>query len=244
VPIHGANLPRVRDHNQLLVLDAIRTHGASTRRVLATMTGLTFQTIENISRRLIDAGILEDVPPVHGRCRKLGLRPDGAYAVGVDMTLPACELVIPVTLWRGSGTVVPRHPRRGGGAGRTVAWRSHLAGFLYAHLATEIGCAVVSHGQLAPGRGAAAARSPTPPSIAAAGPATADGEAASTPRSPSRRSGGPSPRRSVFLNLPHSRRSRRSRQPTAGFRSASTRSRHTSPLHCCLRCTCSTPRSS
>ena len=83
--VTGSNLACVRDHNQLLVFHAIRTRGASTRRDLSKLTGLTFQTIENISRRLIEAGILEDVPPpTTGRPRQLVLRPAGAYAVGIE----------------------------------------------------------------------------------------------------------------------------------------------------------------
>src|SRR6187455_1183355 len=84
--VTGSNLVCVRDHNQLLVLHAIRTRGASTRRELSTLTGLTFQTIENISRRLIDGGILEDLPPpaLTGRGRQLVLRPAGAYAIGIE----------------------------------------------------------------------------------------------------------------------------------------------------------------
>src|SRR3954468_4031069 len=60
--VTGSNLACVRDHNQLLVLHTIRTQGPLTRRDLSRSTRLTFQTIENISRRLVDAGILQNVP--------------------------------------------------------------------------------------------------------------------------------------------------------------------------------------
>ena len=94
--VTGSNLVCVRDHNQLLVLHAIRTRGASTRRELSTLTGLTFQTIENISRRLIDGGILEDVPPpaLTGRGRQLVLRPAGAYAIGIEASPDGCRLAL------------------------------------------------------------------------------------------------------------------------------------------------------
>jgi DNA-binding MarR family transcriptional regulator len=86
--ITGSNLACVWDHNQLLVLHTVRTQGPLTRRDLSRSTGLTFQTIENISRRLIDAGILEDVRASTGvnRARQLALRPTGAHAVGVEVT--------------------------------------------------------------------------------------------------------------------------------------------------------------
>lgn len=92
----GSNQLRVRDHNQLLVLQAIRTQGPLTRRTLAMTTGLTFQTVENISKRLIDAGIVQDVqPPTHeGRSRHLILRPAGAHAVGISLTPSACEIAL------------------------------------------------------------------------------------------------------------------------------------------------------
>ena len=94
--VTGSNLLCVRDHNQLLVLHTIRTRGASTRRDLSSLTGLTFQTIENISRRLIDARLLEDVPPSApmGRARQLVLRPAGAHAIGVDVTPEGCRLAV------------------------------------------------------------------------------------------------------------------------------------------------------
>jgi len=92
----GSNQLRVRDHNQLLVLQAIRVQGPLTRRALAQTTGLTFQTVENISKRLIDAGIVQDVPPTDqpGRSRHLSLRPAGAHAIGIAFTASGCEVAL------------------------------------------------------------------------------------------------------------------------------------------------------
>src|SRR3954451_12616887 len=86
--VAGSNLACVRGHNQLLVLHIVRTCGPLTRRDLSRSTGLTFQTIENISRRLIEAGTLEDLTPRAGsnKARHLSLRPAGAHAVGIEMT--------------------------------------------------------------------------------------------------------------------------------------------------------------
>ncbi len=237
----GSNLARVRDHNQLLVLHTVRTQGPLTRRDLSRSTGLTFQTIENISRRLIDGGILEDVPPSTGnnRARRLALRPAGAHAVGIEVTARGCGIVlcdltgrivaerrrptspsdsivdeiaqmvedliddaeIPITTVIASGfTVVAPLPRVSAGqeyspdhaapgrqrmrmelerrlrmpalypsgviaAARSVQWtaRTSARDFIYLHLASEIGCAVVSHGQLcagARGRGGDVAHTP------------------------------------------------------------------------------------
>ena len=241
--VTGSNLVCVRDHNQLLVLHAIRTRGASTRRELSTLTGLTFQTIENISRRLIDGGILEDVPPpaLTGRGRQLVLRPAGACAIGIEASPEGCRLAlcdlggrtlaeqrlslyapdddssvdelalmvqdlideaeVPITTvvavgltatgsildaanGKGASTRGAPRPRewlRDGlerrlrmpvqytsdviAAARGEQWSGRIISqdFVYVHLASEIGCAVISHGQLctgARGRGGEIAHTP------------------------------------------------------------------------------------
>lgn len=226
--VTGSNLVCVRDHNQLLVLHAIRTRGASTRRDLSRLTGLTFQTIENISRRLIDAGILEDVPPpaVGTRARHLVLRPAGAHAIGVVVAPEGCrvavcdlggrtlaerplppaaagadslldelaltvqdliddaEVPVPAVLAVGltvSGAARDRESLRDGleqrlhmpvlcataviAAARGEQWSGRISSrdFIYVHLASEIGCAVFSRGQLctgARGRGGDIAHTP------------------------------------------------------------------------------------
>ena len=226
--VTGSNLVCVRDHNQLLVLHAIRTRGASTRRDLSNLTGLTFQTIENISRRLIDAGILEDVsPPALGpRARQLVLRPAGAHAIGVAVTPEGCrvavcdlggrtlaerplppgavspdavldelaltvhdliddaEVPLPAVVAIGltmSGAARDREWMRDGleqrlrmpvlcttavvAAARGEQWSGRIPSrdFIYVHLGSEIGCAVISRGQLctgARGRGGDIAHTP------------------------------------------------------------------------------------
>jgi predicted NBD/HSP70 family sugar kinase len=92
----GSNQLLVRDHNQLLVLQAIRVQSALTRRALAQATGLTFQTVENISRRLIDAGIVQDGQPENqeGRSRHLSLRPSGAHAIGISFAPFSCDVAL------------------------------------------------------------------------------------------------------------------------------------------------------
>ena len=241
--VTGSNLVCVRDHNQLLVLHTIRTRGALTRRDLSSLTGLTFQTIENISRRLIGAGILEDVPPsaLRGRARQLVLRPAGAHAIGIEVALDGCRVAlcdlagrtlteqwrsmcatgldssldelalmvqdliddaeVPITTVVAVGLTAtssildaaddkgastrgaPRRREwlRGGlerrlrmpvlctsdviAAARGEQWSGQIFSrdFVYVHLASEIGCAVISHGQLctgARGRGGGIAHTP------------------------------------------------------------------------------------
>jgi predicted NBD/HSP70 family sugar kinase len=242
--VTGSNLVCVRDHNQLLVLHAIRTRGALTRRDLSRLTGLTFQTIENISRRLIDAGILRDVPAptLTSRARQLALKPAGAHAVGIEVTPEGCRVAlcdlsghtlaaeprlcalatsshpnldelalavqdliddaeIPITAVAAVGLTVDgvlpniadghgpttedalrRHEwvreglerrlrmpvlctNRVIAAARGEQWSGRISSrnFIYLHLASEIGCAIISHGQLctgARGRGGDIAHTP------------------------------------------------------------------------------------
>lgn len=236
-PVAGSNMVCVRDHNQLLVLHMVRTRGASTRRDLSRLTGLTFQTIENIARRLIEAGMLEDLTPatVHDRARRLALRPAGAHAVGIELApdgfrIVACDLAggavaeqrrfadsarhgdmsdelasamhnvideaeVPLDTVVAIGLTVSgslleapddaarsREIVRDGlqrrfrlpvvasssvvAAARGEQWRGRASAreLVYVHLAGEIGCAVISRGQLlvgARGRGGEITHTPT-----------------------------------------------------------------------------------
>lgn len=86
----GTNLPAIGGYNQTVVLDAIRraTDGLS-RVELAERTGLSAQTIGNVSRRLIEAGLVRETGKVvngPGKPRTiLELESRGSYAVGVHI---------------------------------------------------------------------------------------------------------------------------------------------------------------
>jgi len=86
----GTNLPAVGGYNQTVILDLIRRSADGASRVeLAEQTGLSAQTISNISRRLLDSGMVREagksiVGP--GKPRTiLQLSPEGRYAVGVHL---------------------------------------------------------------------------------------------------------------------------------------------------------------
>ncbi len=96
----GSNQPRLGDYNQTVVLDAIRRHPEGVSRVeLGRLTGLTAQTISNITRRLIEQGSVdvgERVVAGRGKPRTLlRVRPERWHAVGVHIdptTLTAVSL--------------------------------------------------------------------------------------------------------------------------------------------------------
>ncbi|MFC8448586.1 ROK family protein [Kitasatospora sp. NPDC057223] len=97
----GTNLPRVGGYNQAVVLDAIRTAGPVSRVELVPLTGLTSQTVSNVVRRLLDAGLVAEAghaPSSGGKPRTLlSPRADGAYAVGVHLD-PEVAVVVLVNL--------------------------------------------------------------------------------------------------------------------------------------------------
>ncbi|WP_353114422.1 ROK family protein [Microbacterium sp.] len=94
----GTNRPRGAEHNEAVVLDAVR-RGARTRVDLVEATGLVPQTISNISRRLLDAGLLREAGKEriagHRKPRTLlELDPAGCYAVGVHVDPAAITFVL------------------------------------------------------------------------------------------------------------------------------------------------------
>ena len=105
----GTNLDRVGGFNDAVVLDAIRRSARLSRVELAEVTGLSGQAISNITRRLLDAGLLREA----GRQKSAGLgkprtllelEPTGRYAVGVHLD-PAVVTVVVLDL---TGDVIAR----------------------------------------------------------------------------------------------------------------------------------------
>lgn len=88
-PLSGSNLERAGDHNQRVVLEAVRLHGPITRPAVAAMTGLTLPTIATITKRLADDGFVSVVGRVRGArgqpAIRLAINPDGAYSLGVNI---------------------------------------------------------------------------------------------------------------------------------------------------------------
>lgn len=85
----GSNHVGLRQFNERVVLQTLRTHGPSPKAELARLTGLTAQTIGLITARLDEDGLLVRQPPVRGKIGQpsvpLGLNPDGAFAVGIKV---------------------------------------------------------------------------------------------------------------------------------------------------------------
>ncbi|MBT1543859.1 ROK family transcriptional regulator [Curtobacterium aurantiacum] len=103
----GANLPSIGGFNRTVVLDAVRRSPDGLSRVeLAARTGLSAQTVSNVTRFLIEAGMIaESGTVVSGRGKPrtiLRLEPGSRYAVGVHVD-PAVVTYVLLDL---AGTVV------------------------------------------------------------------------------------------------------------------------------------------
>lgn len=108
----GTNLPRVGDFNESVVLDAIRRHPTGLSRVeLAQATGLSAQTVSNITRRLLDQGVARESGKQSSGSGKprtmLEIVPASLYALGVHLD-PAVITCVLVDLL---GTVVAQRSR-------------------------------------------------------------------------------------------------------------------------------------
>ncbi|MBZ6098101.1 ROK family transcriptional regulator [Streptomyces olivaceus] len=85
----GSNQLRLADYNQAVVLELVRRSRGVSRADLQRESGLSSQTISNITRRLIDEQLIrESTPGGSARGRPsipLVTDPDGAYSVGVHI---------------------------------------------------------------------------------------------------------------------------------------------------------------
>lgn len=94
----GTNLPRVADYNQMLVLDMVRRSPGISRVELVQSTGLTAQTMSNICRRLVDAGLIREAGRVYsgaGAPRTIfEVDPTGRYALGLHIDPASLSAVV------------------------------------------------------------------------------------------------------------------------------------------------------
>jgi predicted NBD/HSP70 family sugar kinase len=96
--LSGTNLERAADHNQRATLHAIRVGGSLTRVELAAITGLTAPAIANITRRLLQDGLIEEAGQRRGGRgqppTKFVVRPDACYSIGINLDRDHITIVL------------------------------------------------------------------------------------------------------------------------------------------------------
>ena len=87
--LHGTNLEYTKAYNFRIVLETIRKLGPISRADVARQTGLTAQTVSNITRRLIASNLVGEAGQTRvGRgapATNLIINPDGAFSIGLDL---------------------------------------------------------------------------------------------------------------------------------------------------------------
>ncbi|TWB40988.1 ROK family transcriptional regulator [Nitrospirillum pindoramense] len=96
--LSGTNLERAGDHNQRVTLQAIRVGGQITRAELVELTGLTLPAIANITKRLLNEGLIMEAGRQHGGRGQpailLQMNPDGCFSIGVNIDRDHITVVV------------------------------------------------------------------------------------------------------------------------------------------------------
>lgn len=94
----GSRQGGLRQYNERVVLQAIRLHGALPAAEIARLTQLTAQTVSQITKRLLDDGLLVKGAPVRGKVGQpsvpLALAPEGAYAIGIKVGRRSLDVLL------------------------------------------------------------------------------------------------------------------------------------------------------
>ncbi len=97
-PEGGANQSGLRDQNARVVLSFVRRHGAMPSAEIARRSGLSAQTVSNITRALEADGLLCRGPAIKGKVGKpsvpVALNPSGVNALGLNIGRRSAELVL------------------------------------------------------------------------------------------------------------------------------------------------------
>lgn len=85
----GTNLKYAKAYNFRIVLETVRRFAPLSRAAIARRTELTAQTVSNITRELLEMGLIIEADRLReGRgapARQLTLNPDGAFSIGLDL---------------------------------------------------------------------------------------------------------------------------------------------------------------
>ena len=94
----GATIEDAGAHNTRMVLRAIRAQGMLTKAELARQTGLAHPTVTNITRRLMDRGLLRTAGMQRGGrgqpATRLVINAEGAHAIGLNVDRDHITMVL------------------------------------------------------------------------------------------------------------------------------------------------------
>lgn len=89
ISLSGTNLERAGDYTQRTVLQAIRVSGEASRTDLAAITGLTAPMIANITRRVLEAGLISEAGRRQGArgqpAAQLVINLSGGFSIGLNI---------------------------------------------------------------------------------------------------------------------------------------------------------------
>jgi predicted NBD/HSP70 family sugar kinase len=96
--LSGTNLLKVKDYNVAVVLNLIRKYEPISRRDIADRTGLSFQTVTNLTHNLLASGVIQEGLELRGngvrQSRSVQINPNAAYAAGIHIDRAKLTLVL------------------------------------------------------------------------------------------------------------------------------------------------------
>lgn len=96
--LSGTNLEHAGDHNQRVTLHAIRLLGPITRAELAEITGLTAPAVANITKRLLDDGMIKSAGRLQGArgqpATRLVIDPGSSFSIGLNIDRDHITIVV------------------------------------------------------------------------------------------------------------------------------------------------------
>ena len=94
----GSSQDGLRQYNERVILQAVRLHGPLPGAEIARLTGLTAQSISQITKRLLDEELLRKETPQRGKVGQpsvpLALNPDGALAIGIKIGRRSLDVLL------------------------------------------------------------------------------------------------------------------------------------------------------
>lgn len=94
----GSNQIGMREFNERVILQVIRTHGSLPKAEVARLTRLSTQTVSVIINRLLEEGFVTKLESVRGKVgqpsQPIALHPEGAFSIGIQIGRRALYMAV------------------------------------------------------------------------------------------------------------------------------------------------------